>query len=596
MSNTISSDVDDALSASLKRKAPEEEEHEHDDEEEVPPNDDGIGFKVHDDAADGASSTNPSPPPARRRKTDSSSTSQKKQLFDQLNPDDKRRFTAADDRRKNNDRALMAAHAKLLAAKQELSKAQAKINEAKKEYEAASTTAQENAEEDSEALLLEPSPWNAYYFQLKAFHDREGHCNFKRSVTDADLENMTEEQAKEIKTLSWWTWRQRKYKRRGELEQHKILLLTKLGFIWDPHAGPGPGKWLKNYALLKEFKEKYGHVKVPAKGGEHDKLGSWMKTQITQYRNAKEGKLPALSEERIKLLDEIGMNWGEKRKTTPWDDRYEALIQYRKRFGHVNVPWQWKENVALAQWVNSQRKKYKDLLDGKRNNLTDEQINRLNLIGFKWNSGGKGRYTVDSPENEFGDSDTLPTVPDTLAVPMFAGAAVPLTGEMLEAARVAAEGNAMDPNAQAQAMAPNGMAGFVTSAGLVPVAQVPNNFMPFMGNGVQQQQVMGMNQQAQAYNYAQQLNLLRYQQLAQAQQQAQVQAQQQAQVQQQAHVQAQQQAQVQAQQQAQVQQQQQQQQQQQNNQNNMTVNNGMVNNNGGHPFVNMPQQQAPPNL
>ena len=133
--------------------------------------------------------------------------------------------------------------------------------------------------------------------------------------------------------------------------------------------------------LTHHQQEKYGHVKVPAKGGEHDKLGSWMKTQITQYRNAKEGKLPALSEERIKLLDEIGMSWGEKRKTTPWDDRYEALIQYRKRFGHVNVPWQWKENVALAQWVNSQRKKYKDLLDGKRNNLTDEQINRLNLIG-----------------------------------------------------------------------------------------------------------------------------------------------------------------------------------------------------------------------
>lgn len=122
-------------------------------------------------------------------------------------------------------------------------------------------------------------------------------------------------------------------------------------------------------------------MKVPAKGGEYDKLASWMKTQITQYRNSKEGKMPALSQERIKLLDEIGMNWGEKRKITPWDARYEALIEYRKRFGHVNVPWQWKEDVALAQWVNSQRKKYKDLMDGKRNNLSDEQINRLNLIG-----------------------------------------------------------------------------------------------------------------------------------------------------------------------------------------------------------------------
>ncbi|KAL7441549.1 hypothetical protein ACHAXM_008119 [Skeletonema potamos] len=514
-----------------------------------------MNFHGHDDddIDDGSSSSDPSPPPSRRRKTTSNDSSCQQQLFDNLNSDEKRRFVAADDRRKSNDRALMSAHAKLLAAKQELAKAQQKINEAKRDYEAASATAQENAEKDSEALLLEPSPWNAYYFQLKAFYDREGHCNFKRSVSDSDVENMTDEQAKEIRTLSWWTWRQRKYKRRGELEQHKVLLLNKLGFVWDPHAGPGPGKWLKNYTLLKEFKEKHGHVKVPTKGGEYDKLGSWMKTQITQYRNAKEGKLPALSEERIKLLDEVGMSWGEKRKTTPWDARYEALIQYRKRFGHVNVPWQWKENVALAQWVNSQRKKYKDLMDGKRNNLTDEQINRLNLIGFKWNSGGKGRYTVDSADSDsIGDSDTLPTVPDTLAVPMFAGAgaAVPLTREMLEAARVAAEGNGVEPNPAAPAMAPNSLAGFVT-AGLVPVSQVPSNFMSFMGNGVQQQQVMGMNPQAQAYNYAQQLNLFRYQQLAHAQQQ-------------------------------------------QNNQNNMMGNNGLGNSNGGNPFVNM--SQAPPNL
>ena len=112
---------------------------------------------------------------------------------------------------------------------------------------------------------------------------------------------------------------------------------------------------LPSFLSICLIQEKFGHVKVPAKGGEYDKLASWMKTQITQYRNSKEGKMPALSQERIKLLDEIGMNWGEKRKITPWDARYEALIEYRKRFGHVNVPWQWKEDVALAQWVRSVR-------------------------------------------------------------------------------------------------------------------------------------------------------------------------------------------------------------------------------------------------
>jgi hypothetical protein len=56
----------------------------------------------------------------------------------------------------------------------------------------------------------------------------------------------------------------------------------------------------------------------------------------------------------------------------------------KRLHGHVNVPWQWKENVSLAQWVNSQRKKYKDLMDGKRNNLSEEQIARLNEIGESW--------------------------------------------------------------------------------------------------------------------------------------------------------------------------------------------------------------------
>ena len=262
MSNTISSsDVDNSLS--LKRKVPDADgEHSHVNfDNDVLPSD-GLGFKVHEDfVAKGDNSSNPTPPPARRRKTNNDlSTTGQRHLFDKLDPEDQRRFTAADERRKSNDRALMDAHLKLLAAKQELSRAQAKVNEAKKEYEAASAIAHENAEKDSEALLLEPSPWNAYYFQLKAFYDREGHSNFKRTVTDADVEHMTEEQAKEVKTLSWWTWRQRKYKRKGELEQYKILLLSKLAFVWDPNAGPGPTKWLKNYALLKEFKVSFSHL------------------------------------------------------------------------------------------------------------------------------------------------------------------------------------------------------------------------------------------------------------------------------------------------------------------------------------------------
>jgi hypothetical protein len=354
-----------------------------------------------------------------------------------LPADDKHKFNAADTRRKEDDRALISAHSRLLKLRADLNKAQAKVDDAQKTYDKARNVAQENAQIDADDLLLEPTPWNNYYTQLDAYYDREGHSNFKRTITDADVEGLSEQEAKEIRTLSWWTCRQRKFKRRGELEQHKVLLLDRLKFNWDPHAGPGPEKWLRNYALLKEFKAKHGHVKVPVRYAEN-KLGSWLKTQVSQYRNAQEGKLPALSAERISLLEEIGVNWGEKRVTTPWDDRFRTLMEYRRQYGNVNVPWQWKENVALAQWVNSQRKKYKDLLEGKRNNLNEEQIHRLNAIGFKWNTGGKGRYT-DNPNEEdastsdmasidvssnFGNQDLqAPTI-----LPSAVGAAQPLPG------------------------------------------------------------------------------------------------------------------------------------------------------------------------
>jgi hypothetical protein len=99
--------------------------------------------------------------------------------------------------------------------------------------------AENNTERDADALLLEPSSWNTYYRHLQAYRARTGHCNFKRKITDADVYGMSEEEEKELRTLSWWTCRQRKFKRRGELDAYKVHLLGRLGFEWNPHAGPG---------------------------------------------------------------------------------------------------------------------------------------------------------------------------------------------------------------------------------------------------------------------------------------------------------------------------------------------------------------------
>jgi hypothetical protein len=71
-----------------------------------------------------------------------------------------------------------------------------------------------------------------------------------------------------------------------------------------------------------------------------------------------------------------------------WETRFEELLEYKKRFEHVNVPYGWKENRNLGKWASLQRKQYKALMEGKITtlngqtiNLSEGQIRRLIGIG-----------------------------------------------------------------------------------------------------------------------------------------------------------------------------------------------------------------------
>jgi hypothetical protein len=61
-----------------------------------------------------------------------------------------------------------------------------------------------------------------------------------------------------------------------------------------------------------------------------------------------------------------------------WDEWFGKLVAFKERFGHSNVQAGWKENPALASWVDRQR------LRQKKGDLTEEQIRRLENLGFVW--------------------------------------------------------------------------------------------------------------------------------------------------------------------------------------------------------------------
>jgi len=67
-----------------------------------------------------------------------------------------------------------------------------------------------------------------------------------------------------------------------------------------------------------------------------------------------------------------------------WNDRYYELIEYKRKYGHCNVPYDWKENKPLSQWVKCQRGQQKLKQEGKHNTLADHCQRLLDKIGFLW--------------------------------------------------------------------------------------------------------------------------------------------------------------------------------------------------------------------
>ena len=123
-----------------------------------------------------------------------------------------------------------------------------------------------------------------------------------------------------------------------------------------------------------------------------------------------------LSDEREKLMSDLGVQWPPKRVKTSWETRYQELLNYKQQHGHPrsNVPWQWKTNRDL--WLpgsthvcNAQResthvhvaRRYLELQKGRKTNLTEENILLLGEIGFRWqtnNSPAKKASEVSESE------------------------------------------------------------------------------------------------------------------------------------------------------------------------------------------------------
>lgn len=94
-------------------------------------------------------------------------------------------------------------------------------------------------------------------------------------------------------------------KGKAKIDLARIQKLESIGFEWDPQRA----QWNTMYDKLKAFHGTHGHCKVP-KGYSIDlELANWVRNQRLEYANMERGKKSRMTEDRLKLLNDLGFTW-----------------------------------------------------------------------------------------------------------------------------------------------------------------------------------------------------------------------------------------------------------------------------------------------
>ena len=142
--------------------------------------------------------------------------------------------------------------------------------------------------------------------------------------------------------------------------------------------------WELMYREAKKYYAEHGDLDIPQRyvTPEGVPLGRWIGTQRKVYNGNSAGML---DENRIRLLDDIGMVWDYARDVS-WENGLAHLKTYRDETGNTDVKAQYVcgDGFTLGSWVANQRAYYMKLRNVGREPLDDARIRRLEALGMIW--------------------------------------------------------------------------------------------------------------------------------------------------------------------------------------------------------------------
>ena len=173
----------------------------------------------------------------------------------------------------------------------------------------------------------------------------------------------------------------------GIIELLKYLNVTKCDVnikkdyleISDNYINSIDLNWFNMYEKLKGYYTEHGNINVPIyyKTPDGFLLGHWLSNIRNSFKNPNM-KGTRLNSNKIKLLDELGMDWSPK--DTQWKNLYNLAEEYYNKNGNLLVKDKYtaKDNIKLGRWIATQRSNYKFKL------LPEDRIMLLEKIGMIW--------------------------------------------------------------------------------------------------------------------------------------------------------------------------------------------------------------------
>lgn len=255
--------------------------------------------------------------------------------------------------------------------------------------------------------------WNAMFERLKEYKKTYGNTNVPKKYNDGGTPSLGNWVSKQrFEALVY----QNTNGEEGQITPDRITKLESIGFVWElGRQDEWEERWLSMFAELKEFHRKYLSTKVPilnnkefnSDGDDDDplsSLGRWVKTQrIQRNKLLRNEQAPAMTKDRLKMLESIDFAWSGKRVTDydKWLNMYFKLLFYHQKHNTTIVSdSDGQGSSRLLKWTEEQRRYYRDLDvddDGNLqcsdngihtspvlNTLTQHRIDLLNEINFDW--------------------------------------------------------------------------------------------------------------------------------------------------------------------------------------------------------------------